>query len=69
MEKKTQLTVTLDLGNEAMQTPTDVVEALERSLKHPGYEHEPLKSGDYGPLTDLNGNAVGFWQVSEEVSI
>jgi len=50
---------TLTLGNDAMQTPEDVAELLERTAK---YMH---KNGSWPPekLYDLNGNVAGKVQL------
>lgn len=59
-------TLTIELGNEAMQTSTDVERALTRTalaLAHDGYED--LSAGDGGRILDDNGNRVGQWSVTE----
>jgi hypothetical protein len=43
-------TITIELGNEAMQSYYDIRESID--------------VGDGGKLMDANGNSVGTWQVS-----
>ena len=53
--------LTIELGNDAMQTPEDVEEALRRCVLHrlaTGYRQ--------GKVTDLNGNTVGSYNFSNE---
>ncbi len=50
-------TVSIEFGNDAMQTGTDVADALDdiaRKLRG-GYES--------GSVRDINGNTVGSWQL------
>jgi len=61
-----QITITIDLGNEAMQTPEDVVDAVTRTMLRSQNVSRvgALTPGDFGHLTDFNGNAVGRWEVT-----
>ncbi len=54
--------VKINLGNEAMQTPQDVVGALLRLAKTLGY----LSVFDHGAskIMDINGNTVGSWRIT-----
>ena len=55
----TTITITIAIGNEAMETRGDVVEALTRNLGLDGV----LTAGQSGSIFDLNGNRVGGWAV------
>lgn len=58
------LAISIELGNDAMQTPRDVADALEKALlRGPSAAHEPLATGDEGIVRDFNGNTVGRWAV------
>lgn len=51
----------IKLGNEAMQTPGDVAEALQRVACQVEFRiHVPDMGG--GQIRDLNGNIVGEWR-------
>jgi hypothetical protein len=54
----------IDLGNDAMQTVGDVLNAVRDSLKNE--EPLPLEVGIGGHLWDKNGNKVGKWEVDEQ---
>lgn len=54
-------TIKIELGNEAMQDPSDVAEALERvadDLRDFGFAHILVVDRK---IRDLNGNTVGEW--------
>lgn len=53
-------TLTILLGNDAMQTAEDVAEALERTA----HQLRHLQHGDYG-IFDLNGNKAGSWAMPD----
>ena len=55
-------TLTIRLGNEAMQTPGDVAGLLERLAGTLHNLSDWQAEGDTGRLRDLNGNTVGEWQ-------
>jgi hypothetical protein len=60
--------VTINLGNEAMQTSGDVADALEliaRDLRwtFSGEEFGMADVGTSTPIRDANGNTVGTWHV------
>lgn len=66
-------TLTVELGNAAMQTPGDVLEAVTESLNWYGADgHGTLTPWDEQPgeraglVHDANGNRVGGWAVIEE---
>lgn len=49
-------TLTITLGNEAMQTPEDVAWALRKAI-------EQLEAGETRRnIRDSNGNTVGMWE-------
>jgi len=59
-----RFTLTIELGNDAAQTPYDVADmlaALAHNLRDP-------RGDEWGPTTgnmrDVNGNRVGSWEVS-----
>lgn len=54
-------TLTIELGNDAMQTGFDVT----RVLVEVGYklDRHPLTKVDGGNILDANGNSVGQWEV------
>jgi hypothetical protein len=55
-----KFTLTITLGNDAMQLPEDVAEALRIVAdKLP----TSFASKDEGIIRDVNGNNVGDWQV------
>lgn len=59
-------TLTIRLGNDAMQTSADVAGAINAAVydlqgEQGGYE--PLTPGN-GPIYDVNGNRVGKWEVN-----
>lgn len=58
-----RLYISIELGNEAMQTLTDASVAITKAtLRHGDAE---LVAGDSGALRDINGNTVGKWEVIE----
>ena len=65
-----RFTVTITLGNEAMQTGMDIANSLRAVADHiddPNqfFEDPTDESGfdRYGKIRDLNGNTVGKWEV------
>jgi len=58
-----RLLITINLGNEAMQTADDVRDAVDEALI--GYGVERLSLNQYGSIRDDNGNTVGVWRVTE----
>lgn len=55
-----RFTLEIRLGNEAMQTPADVADALDR-LGH-RLRNYPSTAPVEGAIRDPNGNTVGEWQ-------
>jgi len=54
-----QLTITIELGNDAMQDGYDAFQALAKS----GIAQNKGQVGD-GTIRDDNGNTVGEWEIS-----
>ncbi len=54
-----KFTLEITLGNEAMQTPDDIAEALRRTASkvQAGYGN--------GGILDLNGNSVGSYDIKD----
>ena len=58
-------TLNLRLGNDAMQTPEDIAEALRRAAGWlEDYGHDDIENGGSQTLIDQNGNRVGSWVVA-----
>lgn len=62
------MVIHIDLGNEAMQTASDVSHAIQKSFAGslaPGESglFVPLELGDNGSIRDENGNTVGTWTI------
>jgi hypothetical protein len=61
-----QFTLTVTLGNDAMQTMADVADLLERAAESMRRDHESGEDfGSVYSLRDLNGNRVGGWDIAE----
>ena len=60
-----KFTLTIELGNDAMETLQDVSEAFEQSREGLMDDGEPLGTGDSCHVVDTNGNTVGKWEVTE----
>ena len=52
--------LTIDLGNEAMQTSDDVVRAIQSTLR--GISNRAAYPGDWDGIRDVNGNKIGTWK-------
>jgi hypothetical protein len=63
-----QFTLTIDLGNDAMQTRADIESALRKLGQNCRYMSDPPEAGDDGAIMDDNGNKVGRWEVTETVA-
>lgn len=57
-----EFTMTIELGNAAMETPEDVADALRRAADV--IEGASVEVGEEAAIRDLNGNAVGRWKVT-----
>jgi hypothetical protein len=60
-----KVTITINLGNDAMRTNDEVGRALLKSFVAHGDSQE-LEFGDTGSVRDENGNRVGHWQVERQ---
>lgn len=69
-----KVTVTIELGNDAMRTADDVAWAIDESFRRHGTEkhglegqgmYATLEAGDGRAVLDGNGNTVGEWTVTE----
>lgn len=65
-----QLSITIDLGNDAMRTASEVSAAIQKSLARGGGSRlfEPLVLGESNSVLDGNGNTVGTWKVVADES-
>lgn len=54
-------TLTIELGNDAMQSGADVVEAMDRLKRK--IVNSDFARVDGGKIMDENGNSVGTWEV------
>ena len=54
-----KFTLEITLGNEAMQTPEDIADALRKAASH--------VQGGYGNgvIRDVNGNSVGSYDIED----
>ena len=59
-----QFTMTIELGNDAMQTGADIAQAAKLLFSDFSRQHEPLEE-NHGSFYDLNGNKVGTWEVGD----
>lgn len=54
------LTITIDLGNEAMRETEDIADAVD-------YVRQAIADGKtYGKVRDVNGNTVGTFNTEED---
>jgi hypothetical protein len=61
-----RFTLEIELGNEAMQTVGDVLKAFQPTLGNPlDWTSTILNVGDGSKIRDVNGQAVGKWEVTE----
>lgn len=57
-----QFILKIELGNEAMQTPQDIAQALREAAGGlDGLVPEATRAS--GSIRDLNGNRVGKWEI------
>jgi hypothetical protein len=63
MTTTTRFDLSITIGNDAMQTPTDVANALRRVVRR----LDNMEGGGWydttGPIRDYNGNRVGEWLI------
>ncbi len=58
-----KFTLTIELGNDAMQTRSDIEEALRKLGQNLRHMSDPPEAGDGCGIMDLNGNRVGRWDI------
>lgn len=59
-------TLKIELGNDAMQAPPDVAEALRRTARDVDvWAVWPDTDDNYTDIRDENGNTVGSWAVED----
>ena len=58
-----QFKLTVKLGNDAMQTGSDIAELLRALADRT--ECEALMERGSGSVRDINGNTVGTWKVTK----
>jgi hypothetical protein len=59
-----KLIIEIELGNDAMQNPQHVADALRETADKIDQIYKPKFSrDDTGKIYDLNGNHVGTWRV------
>lgn len=58
-----KFTLEIELGNEAMRTGEDVLNAIHQSVA--GGDFRSLDDSDGGTVRDASGNTVGKWEVTE----
>lgn len=56
-----KFTLIINIGNDAMSTPDDVADALERVAEK--IRRCNIEQDFNGPIMDLNGNKVGVWGI------
>ena len=57
-------TLTIEMGNDAMQTYADIAQATRRIFSDFARMDEDVED-NAGRIYDANGNKVGTWEVSE----
>lgn len=55
-------TLTIEMGNDAMQTYADIAQATRRIFSDFANRHDEVED-DAGRIYDANGNKVGTWSV------
>ena len=61
-----KFTLTIELGNDAMQTRADIEEALRKLGQNLRHMSDPPEIDDEGGILDINGNNVGAWSIDAE---
>jgi hypothetical protein len=57
-----KLHIDIELGNDAMQTGYQVINAI-MSSRVAAEDPTPMQVGERGKIRDANGNTVGEWKV------
>lgn len=60
-----KFTLTIKLGNDAMEELSDLGNALQRLGDELANRAAEVPAGQSGIIRDANGNTVGKWEVSE----
>lgn len=60
-----KFTLTIELGNDAMQTYADIFRAIREHKPHLVPMSHVARPGYEKTIRDVNGNAVGKWEVSQ----
>ena len=65
-----KLTIEIELGNDAMQTPSEASHAIQKALAGGGglALFEPIDESFEAPIWDENGNTVGTLRVEEDTA-
>ena len=58
-------TLTIEMGNDAMQTYADIAQATRRIFADFARREGEDVEEDAGRVYDLNGNKVGTWSIEE----
>ena len=61
-----KFTLEIELGNDAMQDSRDLRRALHDVNLQP--MNSGIQPGQAGTISDLNGNMVGRWEVTDETA-
>ncbi len=59
-----KITITIEKGNEAVRTGSDMV-TLVNNITLRIYDAVATERDDSGKILDLNGNTVGKWEVEQ----
>ena len=60
-----RFTMTVEFGNEAMESFADMELATRLIFKDFSRREEAPEDGDEGRIYDINGNKVGHWEFAE----
>jgi len=62
-----KIKIEIELGGEWMQTPSDVIHAVDDSVGRGAWKilSAPLADGESGTIKDAHGNEVGSWKVDD----
>lgn len=60
-----KFTLEFDLGNDAVQTRSDIEAILRKLGRKLAFMNDPPEVGDEGNIRDENGNTIGGWGIIE----
>ena len=64
---QTRFTLTIDLGNDAMQTGDDIARALQAVAHTVSSRYDgTTPPDDTAPIRDENGNTTGRWTIASD---